>query len=101
MARTFARIIDGQLDAAVTVRQSRRAESAADIIDSVALSDGRRMRERPPSRRYILLLGTLYPPLRRAERAVMFSNQLLGAQRDYPPRCRQLTSHVRCGDGWY
>jgi len=31
VAGTFARIIDGQLDSAVTARQSRRAESAADI----------------------------------------------------------------------
>jgi hypothetical protein len=53
VAGTFTRIIDGQLDPAVTVRQSRRAKSAADIVDSVALSDGRRLGERSPSRRSV------------------------------------------------
>jgi hypothetical protein len=33
----------GQLHPAVTSRQSRRTESAADVVDSVTLSDGRRL----------------------------------------------------------
>ncbi len=48
--RDVRSIIDGQLDPAVTSRQSRRTELAADVVDSVTLNDGRRLGERSPSR---------------------------------------------------